>query len=188
MKGNLKRWPAAALACLAFFAAGMRDRPSEDALRVGHLLRAIAAAPPGTGGAARSAEISETQLNAYIAHRLAEARPSLVRQLTVDLLVDNHIKGRIQFDARALKLASLLGERLDFDFKGIVHTRRGAGRLQLIALELCGQRVNPQVFDFVVHTASLIYHQEPSGIEDWYELPRGIERVVIGRARAVLHY
>ena len=69
-----------------------------------------------------------------------------------------------------------------------MHTRDGAGRLELIALALCGQPVKPQVFDFVIHTASLMVHQETSSIEDWYELPKGVKTILIDRSKAVLTY
>lgn len=188
MKALPNRYGAGVLVGLALFMVGVIDQPTKDALKVGHILRTIAASTPGNDRAARSAEVSESELNAYIAHRLARERQRLVRGLTVDLLDNNHVQGRIDFDAQALQLDTLLGEQLYFDFKGIVHTRDGAGRLELITLALCGQPVKPQVFDFVIHTASLMVHQETSSIEGWYELPKGINTILIDRSKAVLTY
>jgi hypothetical protein len=76
-------------------------------------------------------------------------------------------------------LDTLLGEELIFDFKGTILTRNGAARIDLIALQLNGQPVNPQVLDFVIHTAALVYRTESSGIGDWYELPKGINRITV---------
>ena len=188
MNARLKQCTAIPAFLLAVFLVGIIDQATKDALKVGHLLRTIAAAPSVNDGTTRSAEVSESELNAYIAYRLGQEKASVVKRLTVDLLENNHIQGKISFDAQALKLDQLLGDNLDFDFKGIVFTRNGAARLALIALELCGQPVKPQVFDFVIHTASLIAHQESNSIDDWYELPKGIKEILIGRAKAVVYY
>ncbi len=83
---------------------------------------------------------------------------------------------------------TLIGENLDFDFKGVFVTRNGVARIDLLALQLNGQPVNPQVLDFVIHTAALVYRAESSGIGDWYELPKGIKRITINKANAILHY
>ena len=174
--------------CLALFVAGVIDQQTKDALKVGHILKTIEKHTPVADGGERSAEVTEGELNAYIAWRLAREPEPLVRRLTVELLDDNRIQGVLQFDARALKLDTLLGEQLDFDFKGTLHTRNGAGRLDLIALKLCGQPVKPQVLDFVIHTASLMVHKETGGIADWYELPKGIKHILISRNKAVLYY
>ena len=189
MKASLNRCGVVAVICLAVGLVGVIDQPTKDALKVGHILRTIAtAAATATDRNARSAEVTESELNAYIAHRLAQEQQPLVKRLTVSLLDNNHVNGTIQFDAEALKLETLMGVNLDFDFKGILHTRNGAARLALITLNLCGQPVNPQVFDFVIHTASLVYHRESSSIDDWYELPKGVKHIMISRAKAVLHY
>jgi len=188
MNARLKPCAAIPAFLLAVFLVGVIDQSTKDALKVGHLLRTIAAAPSVDPGTIRSADVTEVELNAYIAYRLAQEQTPLVKRLTVNLMENNHIRGKISFDALALKLDKLLGENLDFDFRGIIFTRNGAARLELIALELCGQPVNPQVFDFVIHTASLVAHQESSSIGDWYELPKGIKEILIGRAKAVVYY
>ena len=176
------------MVCLAVSLAGAVDQQTQDALKVQHILKTIARHTPGADRGKRSAEVTENELNAYIAWRLAREQQRLVSRLTVELLDDNRVQGLLQFDARALQLDTLLGEQLDFDFKGILVTRDGAGRLDLIALKLCGQPVNPQVLDFVIHTASLMVHKETSGVADWYELPQGIQHILISREKAVLYY
>jgi hypothetical protein len=177
----------AVLGCAVLF-IGAIDQATKDALTVRHILRIIAEQPPRSDTPELSAEVTEKELNAYIAYRLAQEKEPVCDSLTVNLLDHNHVRGDIRFDAQRLNLDTLLGEDLIFDFKGVFLTRDGAARIDLVSLQLNGQPVNPQVLDFVIHTAALVYHTESSGIGDWYELPKGIKRIMVNKAIAVLYY
>jgi hypothetical protein len=177
-----------ALIGCAVLLIGAIDQTTKDALKVRHILRTIAEHPPRSDTQALSAEVTEKELNAYIAYRLAIEKEPVCDGLTVNLLEHNHVRGKIRFDAQRLSLDTLLGENLDFDFKGVFLTRDGAARIDLISLQLNGQPVNPQVLDFVIHTAGLVYRTESSGVDDWYELPKGIKRIQVNKANAVLYY
>ena len=85
-------------------------------------------------------------------------------------------------------LRPLLGDNLDFEFSGIFYTRNGAARLDLISLYLGGQSVKPQVLDFVLSTAARYYGTEFGGTGDWYELPKGIKRIMVTKAKAIAYY
>lgn len=172
----------------ALLLIGAIDQATRDALTVRHILRTIAEQPPRSDTQELSVEVTERELNAYIAYRLAQESEPVCDGLTVKLLDHNHVLGKMRFDARRLNLDTLLGENLEFDFKGVFQTRDGAARIDLISLQLNGQPIDPQVLDFVIHTAALVYHTESSGIGDWYELPKGIKRISGYRAKAVLYY
>ena len=177
-----------ALFCFAVILVGAIDQMTKDVLKVRHILRTIAEAPPRSDTQELSAEVTERELNAYIAYRLAQEKGPVCDSLTVNLLDHDLVRGKIRFDAQRLNLDTLIGEELIFDFKGIILTRDGAARIELIALQLNGQPVNPQVLDFVIHTAALVYRSESSGIGDWYELPKGINRITLKKAKAVIYY
>ena len=188
MKGFLN-WPGSiAVICCAMLLIGAIDQMTKDALKVKHILRTIERQPPRSDSKDLTAEVTEKELNAYIAHRLAQEKNPLINSLKVDLLENNHVRGKIRFDAEHLNLGLLLGDNLDFDFKGILYTRNGAARLDLIALYLGGQPVKPQVLDFVISTAARYYGSEVGGIGDWYELPKGIKRIMVTKAKAVAYY
>jgi len=189
MKRNYWDWRGliAVLAC-AVLLIGAIDQATKDALTVRHILRVIAEHPSRSDTQELSAEVTEKELNAYIAYRLTQEKEPVCDSLTVKLLDRNHVHGKIRFDAQRLNLDSLLGENLDFDFKGVFLSRDGAARIDLISLQLNGQPINPQVLDFVIHTAALVYRTESSGIGDWYELPKGIKRISGYKAKAILHY
>ena len=172
----------------ALLLIGAIDQTTKDALTVRHILRVIAEKPPRSNTQELSAEVTEKELNAYITYRLAQEKASVFDILTVKLLDHNHVRGKMRFDAQRLNLDTLLGENLVFDFKGVFLTRDGAGRIDLISLQLNGQPIDPQVLDFVIHTAALVYRTESSGIGDWYELPKGINRISVNKAKAILYY
>ena len=177
-----------AVLCCAALLIGAIDQMTKDVLKVRHILRTIAEATPRSDTQELSAEVTEKELNAYIAYRLAQEDAPVCDSLTVNLIGHDLVHGKIRFAAQRLNLDTLLGEELIFDFKGIFVTRDGAARIDLIALQLNGQPVNPQVLDFVIHTAALVYHTESSGIGDWYELPKGINRIALNKAKAVIYY
>lgn len=188
MKGYLDWLRSITILSCAVFLIGGIDQTTKDALKVQHILRTIEMQHPRSDGKALSAEVTETELNAYITHRLAQEKNPVFNSLKIALLENNHVRGRLTFDAQRLNLDSLLGENLDFDFKGILNTRDGAARLDLISLHLGGQPVQPQVLDFILGTAALVYGTDSGGIEDWYELPKGIKRIVVTQAKAVAYY
>jgi len=189
MKRNYLDWLAfIAVFCCGVLLIGAIDQMTKDALKVRHILRTIAEHPPRSDAQELSAEVTEKELNAYIAYRLTQEKEPVCDSLTLSLLDHNHVSGKIRFDAQRLSLDTLLGENLEFDFKGVFLTRDGAARIDLVSLQLNGQPVNPQVLDFVIHTAALVHRTESSGIGDWYELPKGIKRIQVNKANAVLYY
>jgi len=165
------------------------DPATSDALRVQHLLKTIAAYEKDPGEkAVRKATVTEKELNAYIAYRLAREKDPVIRNLTVSLLDNNRIRGNIRLDASGFSLLALLGSDLVFDFDGVLHTRDGGGRIELTSLYLNGQAVPPQTLDAVLVVVAQYYGEAPGSINDWYALPEGIDRIVVSRGGALLYY
>lgn len=188
MRDYYKWLGSIAVICLAVVLTGGIDQTTKDALKVKHILRTIERQHPRSDGRDLTAEVTEKELNAYIANRLAQEKRPVVKSLKVDLLDRNHVQGKIRFAVDFINLADLLGDDLDFDFKGIFYTRDGAARLDLISLHLCGQPVKPQVLDYVLSTAARYYGAELGSSSDWYKLPKGIKRISVNQAQAVLYY
>jgi hypothetical protein len=188
MKHTLRRHAWLLIVLAAVILLGGLDQTTKDALKVQHVLRTIERKPQVATNEELTAEVTEKEVNAYIAYRLAREKAPIVNRLTVNLLGNNQIQGKISFDADQLNLGGLLGEDLDFDFKGIVQTRNHAARLNLIALSLGGYAVKPQVLDFVLSSAGMVTDTEVGRVEDWYALPKGIKRIVVRKARAVIYY
>jgi hypothetical protein len=188
MKGYWNWGGSIALLCFAVVLSGGIDRATRDALKVRHLLATIEKHASASNRGDQSAEVTEKELNAYIAYRLAQDKQSMVDGLTVNLLDNNRVRGSMRLDAQHLSLGPLFGDELDFDFKGNVRTRNGAGRLDLASLRLNGYPVRPQVLDMVLGAAAKYYRTEIGGIDDWYRLPKGIKRVAVRQGKAVLYY
>ncbi len=165
------------------------DPATADALKVQHLLKTIAAQKKDPGKkATRKTAVTEKELNAYITYRLAREKDPVIKNLTVSLLDNNRVRGNIRFDVSGFSLLALLGSDLAFDFDGILHTRDGGGRIELTSLDLNGQAVPPQTLDAVLVAVAQYYGEAPGSINDWYELPDGIDRITVSRKGAVLFY
>ena len=119
---------------------------------------------------------------------MKQEKDTTVKSLQVVLLEKSHVQGRLRVDAKQLGLNLLFGDVMVFDFKGIVHTGKGSGRLELTALDLNGQVVGPQMLDIVLKAAALYYGTEPVRPGDWQPLPKGVDHILVDRAKAVLVY
>jgi hypothetical protein len=188
MRDYLNRCLSITVICASVVLIGAIDQMTKDALKVQHILRTIEIHPARSDSKNFTAEVTEKELNAYIAYRLAQEKNPPVNSLKVGLLGSNHIWGKIRFDAEQLTLGVFLGEELDFDFKGILYTRNGSARLDLTDLQLFGQPVDVQVLDSIVKTVALNYGTQSGGIGDWYEMPKGIKWILINKGKAVLYY
>ncbi|WP_419657401.1 uncharacterized protein Dvar_65400 [Desulfosarcina variabilis str. Montpellier] len=165
------------------------DQTTKDALKVQHILKTIERKPKQPDTNKESiAEVSEKEVNAYIAYRLAREENPIVNNLTVNLLGNNQIQGKVRIKADQLNLGGLLGKDLNFDFKGIVQTRDNAARLNLTDLFLDGYSVQPQVLDFVISSAGALYDTDVGRVGDWYTLPKGMKRVKVQKAKATIYY
>lgn len=139
-------------------------------------------------GDIRSVEVTESELNAYIAHRIKVEKEEVLRELRFKVLDDNRIEVMALVDLKGQDLPKYLRPEMVFYFGGKVETRDGGVRLKLKDLFLGDQRIQPIVLDLVIFIASKIQNTEPSGIEDWYELPYGIKDIKTRKGRATFYY
>jgi hypothetical protein len=171
---------------LSLFMAGAAKPSAGDALRVERLLDGIARQAHQPESQERRSEVSQQELNAYIAHRLTRENQPAVDSIRVDLLDDGRVNSVVRIDPRQLQLDALLGDALRFEIAAIMVSRDGAARLHLIALKLNGQPVKPQVLDFVIATVAYYYGWDWEGIEGWYALPAGVKRMIVLKDKVVL--
>jgi hypothetical protein len=187
MRGGLI-WRASIAICFAVVLIGAVDQKTKNALKVEHILKTIEGHHSRSDGKDLTAAVTEAELNDYIGHRLAQEKSPFINGLKVNLLDNNHVRGNIRLDAKRLSLDLFFGEELDFDFTGILHTQGGAGRIELSTLQLHGQPVQPQMLDMVLSAIALCSGTEPASVGDWYELPKGVKRMVVKKGRADLYY
>jgi uncharacterized protein YpmS len=152
------QWRLAVMICLAVVSIAGIDRKTLNALKVRHILREIEShqTEPNSNSKDLTAEVTQAELNAYIDHRLAKEKNQPIDSLKVALLDKNRVEGKLKVDGEQLNLSLIFGEQLDFDFKGVLHTRKGTAHLDLKALKLNGQPVSPQMLDVVIRTAAMV--------------------------------
>ena len=175
------------ICCMGAIIGGI-DQRTKNALKVQHVLRTIERHTPKSGGENLYEKVTQPELNDYIAYRLAREKQSLVRKLDLDLLENNNVQGRLRLDAQQLNLGLLFGKVLDFDFEGTLHTKEGAGRLDLAALRLNGQPIKSQMLDLVLRAVSAYYGTELGRIDDWYKLPKGVKQIIVHQGWADVFY
>ncbi len=181
-------WRAGTVLILAVLLMGALNQKTLNAIKVKHLLETIKTHPRTSDGRKLTAEVTESELNDYIGYRLAHEKNPTIDHLDVHLLENNQIQGKIILDARQLNLDLFFSEKMDFDFKGMLQTRRGAGRLDLSALRLNGQPVQPGTLDAVLGAIALSNGTAPSRIDDWYALPEGMDHIVVKKGNATVFY
>jgi hypothetical protein len=180
-------WQILSVLILAIALIGGIDQVTKNALKVQQILNNFETQRPTSKNRKLTAEVTQTELNAYIKHRLTQDKDPCIKGLQVVLLEDNHVRGKLRSNSRPFNLSFLFGDILDFDFKGILYTRKGKARLALNALELNGQPIKPEMLDLILSAAAQFNGTPPARIGDWYELPKGIHRITVNNGKAVLY-
>jgi hypothetical protein len=174
--------------CMSILLMGAIDQKTQNALKVAHLLKKIETHQCRSSSPDLTAKVTERELNDYIGYRLAQEKRPIIDNLNVNLLEDNHVQGKMILDAQQLNLGLFFGDKLDFDFKGRLYTRKGAARLDVSTLLLGGQPVQPYMLDMVLGAIALSTGTEVSRIDDWYDLPKGIDRITVKKGNATVYY
>lgn len=186
---------SAACAC-AVFAAAAQDAPSKltpearaDALKVLRVIETIQAdGAKAPSVAARSAVVTERELNAYIAHRIETEKEDILTDLRLKLFPDNRVEGLAVIDLRDRKLPAFIKPVMNIVFAGVLESRPGAARIRFESLYLEQQRIQTALLDLVIATVSDLEGTEPVRLDDWYELPYGIIGLGTERGRLVASY
>lgn len=189
--------PAALLALIvaAAWAAPQGTRPEltpeqkADAQRVLDIIERIETAQGSASSAGtRSAEVTERELNAYIAHRIASEEEDVLRDLRLKLFPKNRIEGLAVIDLRGRKLPAFIKPMMNVTFAGVVESEPGKARVRFESLYLEQQRIQAALLDMVFATVAEIEGTKPTKLEDWYALPYGIVGLETRQGRLVATY
>lgn len=164
------------------------DQTTKNALKVQHILKKIETHRRASNQQKQTTEVTQSELNDYIKYRLAKEKEAHIKGLKMVLLKNNQVRGNLRSDARPLNLSFLFGDILDFEFKGFLSTREGKARLKLSVLELNGQPIKPEMMDLILSAAAQYNGTKPIRLDDWYKLPKGIDRITVNNGKAILHY
>jgi hypothetical protein len=142
-------------------------------------------APSPTG---RSYVVSEADLNAWIAYRIATEMEKFVKSCELKLLDGDRAEGRLVIDLSGTPAAVLLSSRADIFFAASAESRDGKIRITMERLFLGNQRLSPDFLDTVIGFVAGLEGKPATSLKDWYPLPYGIRRLQSGAGRLVCHY
>ncbi len=145
-----------------------------------------AAEDPGSG--LRRESISELELNAYIAYRIASENEEIMKELQLRLFPKSRIEGRVFIDLSGRKTPAGIKQKMTLLFSGTLLTRQGKVRLDIESFYLEGQKIEPAFLNFVISIVSRLEGAEPWKIEDWQALPFGIREMGTDAGRLHVEY
>lgn len=183
MKNAIFGYCLCILICPALLLAGSLAQETKDALKVQHLLKTLEKHAPGDP---ISAVVTEQEFNAYIDYRCKQEMDTLIQHLSVQMLGEDRISGDLRLDAKRMNLDMIIGDDMAFEFKGRVVTRKGAVHLEIEYISLNGRVVQPVMLNMVLKALAIYYGRDIGSVDDWYELPKGVDRVRVDKGAMVL--
>jgi hypothetical protein len=140
-----------------------------------------------TGGT-RKVVVTESELNAYIAHRIEVEQSKTLRELKLKIYERNRVEGKIYLDLRGQDLPKIMQPEMNIYLDGTIEVMKGLVRLKLKSLYLENQKIQPEMLNMVIYVASKSQGTEPFRLDDWFELPFGIKNIESERGQAAFYY
>jgi len=160
-----------------------------DALKVQKELDRIEADHfPGKTGPMKSIQITETELNAWMAYRLEEQKEDVLRELVLKLFADNRIEGKAFVDLSKAHLPLGLKPRMNLYFSARVIVQAGAAKVEFEKLFIEGQPVSMILLDLMITVSSELGKSDAGSIKDWIVLPYGLKDLRGEPGRVRLYY
>lgn len=175
--------PAAALLAVLSVAAALRasDVDAATRARAERIFSALDAfrtdGRSGTGRAPRRLTLSEDEVNAYIACRIADEDEPVLKDLRLKLLGKNGFEGRAGLDFSGAPGAGPFRGRMTLLFRGRLESAAGRARVDLEEIFCEGQRIQTDLLDFLILVGSRITGNEPFSLKDWFDLPEGVREL-----------
>lgn len=136
----------------------------------------------------RSYEVSEADLNAWIAYRVATEMGKFVSSIEIRLLAGDRVEGKIGLDLAGTPSSVLLGPRADLFFSASGETSGGRIKINMDSLFLGTERLSPAFIDTVISVVAALQGEKATSLGDWYPLPYGIQRLESRPGRLVCRY
>ena len=175
--------------------SGIRDENSnysiQEVKKVLNLIRRIQnenAFSEKHGSNLRTVEVTESELNSYIAYRIDTENEEILKDLRLKLFKGNKIEGKIFIDLKKQNVLKILRPQMNIFFGAKVQNKENMIKIDVNDLFIEGQRVQPILLDFIILVASKIEGVEAWSLNDWIELPYGIKDVKIAKGKAVFYY
>ena len=193
--------PIVCALALAAGSAGISAQPKlskQDATRFATKLAQIEknSLTPRKGGAGRSTQVSDTEVNAYLKYLAGAQIPVGIAEPDLRGLGNGRVTGRAVVDLDAVRtqkkrgwtdpLGYLTG-RLPITAAGTLTTSNGVGRFQLESAEISGVTIPKTLLQELLSYYSRT-PENPSGInmDEPFALPAAIQEIRIGQGTAVI--
>jgi hypothetical protein len=137
---------------------------------------------------AASATVSESDLNAWIAYRIATEMEKFVRSCELRLQPGNKAQGKLVLDLSGTPASAILPARPELYFSAKAETKEGKIRITMEELFLGSQRLSPAFIDTVISIVAGLEGKPATSLSDWYPLPYGIQRLESQADRLVCYY
>jgi hypothetical protein len=142
----------------------------------------------GETGGLKKVAVTESELNSYIAYRIEAEQSDIMKELRLKIFEKNKIEGKVYVDLRGQDLPKILRPEMNFYFGGTLEVREGLVRLNLESLFLESQKIQPELLNMVIYIGSKSQGTEPFRLDDWFELPYGIQDFETAKGRATFYY
>jgi len=171
------------------YSSSSKNYSIQEALKVLHLLTKINNSQDhGNPSALRKAVITESELNSYIAFRIDTEREEVMKELRLRLLKNNRVEGKLFIDLEGKSIPKILKPQMTFYFMGELQVENGLVRFNIKKLFLEEQPVPVLLLDTVIFVAFKMGKLESSSINNWYELPYGIENIEVIQGQVIMYY
>lgn len=168
---------------------GLQDYSLDEALKVQKLLHQIQSQQNlKEKGKQQKALVSESELNSYVAYRIEVEKEEILRELRFKLFDHNRIEGKMSLDLKNLNISDLFKPQIDLFFRAKLLVKEGKGKLKIKKLFLHQKPIQPALLDRLVSAVSQKKNTEFKGLDDWYELPPGIEGIETQKGRLIVYY
>ena len=192
----MRGFPGTALfgALLFFFGAScpsvLRAQPQgPEARRVVELIDRIEKeTSAGPGPVSRKEMVTEVELNAYIAYRIASEKEDIMKELELKLFPKSKIEGRVLIDLSGKNVPAGLRPKMGILFSGTLRTQDRKVRLELDSFYLEEQKIQPAFLDLIIALVSRLEGSEPWKLDDWHALPFGIREMWTEKGRLNVEY
>jgi hypothetical protein len=139
-------------------------------------------------GPLREIEVSESELNSYIAYRIEEDHEEIMKELRLKILPENKIEGKIHIDLRGQKIPSFVRPEMDVYFAADLLVEGRAVKVDMKRLFVGDQPIQPYILDLVIAISAALDKTQATSINDWYELPYGLKDIKTLKGKAVFYY
>ena len=139
-------------------------------------------------GLLREIAVTESELNSYIAYRIETENEEIMRELRLKIFDKNRIEGKIGIDLRGQKIPQFIRPDLNFYFSADVLVSSGLVKIDVREVFLEDEPINLQLLDMIIAISAKLSGEEPTSINDWYELPYGIKDIKTQKGKAIFLY